>query len=190
MSYIMNDTAKKVLLAVGAVLILVLALFGLPGKEDGMLGAGDSFQSSSFNLIGSSTASSTLTNLYGGTSSTSVNVRGYPNISITGSYTPKSHGSAIYLLVERSLDNGTNFQPYSVLVPGTTQVPVYAAGASSTSGIPFLVPGAGTGGSTSGTAIDFSFDISLAADRMRVQVKESSTSTYGLLRLQGVASSN
>ena len=187
----MNDLHKRLIGIGGAILLAVLAVLGGASKvEETVLGAGDAFQSLSFNLVGTTSTPSTITNLYAGTSSTKVNVRGYPNVSLVGSYTPKSYGSAIYILVERSIDNGASFQPYSVLVPGTTQIPVYAAGASSTSGIPFLVPGAGTGSAVSGTAIGFSFDLSLAADRMRVSVKESTTSTYGTLSLEGLASSN
>lgn len=187
----MNDLQKRLIGIGGAILLAILAVIGGANKvEETVMGAGDAFQSQSISLIGTTSTPSTLTSAYGGTSSTAIRVRGYPNISLVGSYTPKSYGSAIYILLERSIDNGASFQPYSVLVPGTTQVPVYADGASSTSGIPFLIPGAGTGSAASGTAIGFSFDVSLAADRMRVSVKESTTSTYGTLNLQGLVSSN
>lgn len=138
--------------------------------------------------IGSVTSPVTLTTSYAGASSTTILAMGLPNITIAGTYTPKSHGSQVLMLLERSVDNGVSFQPYTVLEPQSTQTLVHANGTGTTSGIPFVFPSTNT--SASGTALGFSFDMSVVADYIRFSAREATTSTAGTFSLRTVFTSN
>lgn len=189
----MNEQQKRIALIGGllAVLILGVVLLRWPRSGDGSeLGHGGPFESINYvDAIGSAASPATITSQYGNTTSTEMNSVGLPNVVFGGSYTPKSYGSQLFLLLERSLDGGTTYKPYAVLGPTTTSTIVYVDGASSTAGIPFIIP-TGTGIATSGTAINFTFDLTLVADRIRIRAKESTTSTRGTLNLQAILSSN
>lgn len=158
--------------------------------ESEEFGSGSAFESIYYNAIGTPTAASTLTQVFENTSSTVVMAKGLNNIVIAGEYTPTSEDSLLYIEVERSLDSGTTFLPYSVLQPFPTQTLVYSNGAATTGteAIPFTIPGGET--SVSGTAIGFSFDLTMAADYLRVSLKESTTSTAGSAFIQLLLNSN
>ena len=143
--------------------------------------------------IGTAASPSTLTSVYNGASTTVQNISGLPNIVIAGTYLPKSYGSNILIQLERSLDDGATFFPYSTLTPDTTSTVINTTGASSTAGTPFVLPadvGEVLYTTVSGTAITFSWDLTLAAQWLRVKVKENTTSTFGTLNLQTYFTSN
>lgn len=184
--------SKRFLAAVGAVLLFLGGLvsrYAPPVDQNADLGHGGAFESVNYvAAIGTSASPATLTTAYSGASSTPMTAMGLPNMTIAGTYTPRSYGSKALLLLERSIDNGATYQPYTVLEPRSTDVLVYTSGSSTTSGIPFIIPG--TGGSTSGTAIGFSFDLSVVADFIRLSAKEMTTSTAGTISVRSVLTSN
>jgi len=182
---------QKILILVAGILVIVGVIFavGIASRNDNdpqQFGSGGPFESVGYSAaIGSATAPATLTAAYTGASTTPMISRGLPNVVLAGRYTPASYGSTMSLRVERSIDNGVTYQPYSVLSYGTTSTQVYS---DPTNGIPYVVGTPGT--SASGTAIGFSFDLTLAADYIRVSALESTTSTAGVVYLQTQLSSN
>lgn len=186
-----NQMLKRTLAILSLVAVAIVGVFALRSPTEMQLGSGGPFESINYPAaIGTASSPSTLTTAYAGASSTVILARGLPNVTIAGSYTPRSHGSAAYLLLERSIDEGTTFKPYTVISPTANDIDVYTNGTSTTSGIPFLIPGTGIGGATSGTAITFSFDLTAPADYIRVSAKEFTTSTAGTLNVQLQLSSN
>lgn len=161
-------------------LLGVLLLGGVLLKNTNSFGAGVPTQvrRDFVESIGTSAAPSTLTTSYVGTSSTAYSIGGLHNFVFSGSYLPKSHGSQVYLLVERSLDEGVTYRPYETLNVGNNSVQINTGGSSSTNGTPFII---GTASTTSGTAISFDFDLSMVTDYIRIQAKEDTTSTAGTL---------
>lgn len=156
-----------------------------------VLGSGGAFEHTYYDAIGTSASPSTLTAAFNSNSSTVVLAAGLNNVVLGGTYTPKTTNANAYIKVERSLDNGSTYLPYSVLQALPTQTLVYSDSFATTtsSAAPFTIPGDGT--STSGTAITFSFDLTLAADYLRVSIAEQNgTSTPGTAHLQILLNSN
>lgn len=176
-----------------AVLVIIAGIFAwnVQNKttEQTSLGHGGTFSSINYAAIGTPASPRTLTNSYNGASSTVLLTNGMPNIVIGGKYTPKSYGSNAYILLERSLDGGSTFVPYQTLTAESSDVLVNTSG-TSTTGTPFIVPGNNLYGSTSGTPIFFSFDVSLVADYIRISARETSTSTLGTIYVQSISQSN
>ena len=189
----MNTTQKQLALAVGLG-ILILLVGGVIGKTffvPSSLGHGGAYESANYpQMIGSASVPATITSDYNGASSTIKLVGGQPNAVFGGTFTPKSYGSKLYLLVQRSIDDGATFLPYDVISVRSTSTVIYTSGASSTQGIPFVIPDGGDTLSASGTSIGFSFDLTAAADYIRVFAKEDTTSTEGTLNVQMQTSSN
>lgn len=187
------NTKQRLIAGIVVAILAVLGIGYLWGEQQSsqVLGHGGAFASINFNdAIGSSSSPRTLTNSYGGTSSTVLLTNGLPNISVGGRYTPKSQGSKLYILMERSLDNGSTFVPYGTLLASSTAVFVNTNGSSTTNGTPFILPAGNSDVSTSGTAIGFSFDLTLVGDYIRISAKEDTTSTAGTLYLNAIAESN
>lgn len=184
--------SKRTFAAIGAVLLFLGGLvsrYALPADQGAELGHGGALESVNYvAAIGSASSPATLTTAYSGASSTPMTAMGLPNMTVAGTYTPRSHGSQMLLLLERSIDNGATYQPYNILEPRSTDVLVYTSGSSTTAGIPFIIPG--TTGAASGTAIGFSFDLSVVADFIRLSAKEMTTSTAGTLSVRSVLTSN
>lgn len=149
-------------------------------------GVSGSYELTGYNAIGSSSSPSTLssTTTYSNTSSSALMVKGMPNIAFAVQYTPKSYGSSVYILLERSIDNGATFFPYGTLTTESADTLVNSSGTRSTAGTPFVIPGNDVGTATSGTTIKISWDLSLVADYIRLSAKESTTSTFGTLSTQ------
>lgn len=185
-----NKNVKLLIGGVAIAIILFVGWFFLTPKSEQALGHGGPFESINYaTAIGSSASPATLTTAYAGASSTILLAEGLPNISIAGTYLPKSYGSRLYLLIERSIDKGVTYVPYVTLTPESTDVLVNTSGTSTTNGSPFVVPG-NSNTAASGTAIGFSFDVTLAADYIRLSAKESTTSTAGTLNAQALLTSN
>jgi len=188
-----NKYAKWGMLVLLAFAVLFLVLRVITPRNQPVLGLGGYFEGLNYNAIGTATVPVTLTNSYtaaGSASSTQMGSLGLPNISVSGEYTPKSYGSVAYILVERSIDGGVSYQPYQTITPEVADVLLNTNGSSTTNGSPFIVPGNALFTSASGTAIGFSFDVSLVADYVKIFVKESTTSTAGVFYAQVKATSN
>lgn len=194
----MFDTLFKRIFAVvfGALALITVGLMAfsrLPSQapvQDVQFGHGGPLESINYvAAIGSAASPATLTTSYNGASSTPILAVGLPNITIAGTYTPRSYGSQMFLLIERSIDNGATYQPYTVLEPRATDVLIYSNGTGTSAGIPFTFPSS-QAFSASGTSIGFSFDISLVADYLRFSIKESTTSTAGRASLRSVLTNN
>lgn len=180
-------------IALGAALLVLVGAnagwFFRSSPDVAALGSGGPFESDNYpNAIGSSASPSTLTSSYNGTSSTVILAGGHPNVVLGGTYTPKSFGSKMYLRLERSIDNGVSFLPYGVLSYGATSTAVYMNGASSTNGVPYIIPSGFD--SASGTQYTFSFDLTLSADYIRLSAKEDTTSTAGTVNVKALLTSN
>lgn len=147
------------------------------------LGSPNTIADRNFIALGTST-SSPLTLTTGYATSSVLKMLGLSNIVIAGQYTPKTYGSTLYIIIERSIDNGQTYWPYDTVTPAATQISVYNQGLVTTSSfaVPIVIPSAGV--SASGTAMDFSLDTSLAGDYMRISVKEVTTSTAGTAYIQ------
>lgn len=176
-----SQYAKSAL--VGAI-IVVLAIVGVkivPEKSI-KLGTVETISDRTYlDAFGTASSSATLTSTYA--TSTSLRVQGLSNVVLAGTYTPKSYGSTLFLVIERSIDYGKNFYPYQVITPSTDRVSVWSNGfVTSSRGVPFMIPGSGS--AASGTAMTFSFDTTLAADYIRILAKESTTSTAGTFNVQ------
>lgn len=142
-------------------------------------------QSTRYNALGSAASPVTLNTTFNSNSSTMMLSRSLSHVAFAGTYTPKTTNAVMYLKLERSLDSGVTFYPYSELQVTPTQVLVYSDSfaTSTSSAAPFLIPGDGT--STSGTDIGFSWDMEIAADFLRVSLAENNgTSTPGTANLQ------
>lgn len=172
---------NKILLA----LVVVLCVFGLYGVYKSLsggvsqeFGAITPTQSARYTLFTTSTLTTGYTGA-GAVSSTNIFGKHLSNIAIGGSYVPKSHGSVLQILVERSLDNGVTYKPYNVLEVQNDEILVHTSG---TAGMPFTIPGSGT--AASGTTIGFDFDLTMIADYIRISAKETTTSTAGTVTAQ------
>jgi hypothetical protein len=189
---------KRILIVAGAVILAVIvavfAIRTIRSLRTAVLGSGGPMTVNDYpTAIGTVAVPLTLTSSYtagGSASSTALLNEGLPNTVISGTYTPKSYGSVLYLLVSRSVDGGSTYKPYSVLSPEAGDVLVYTNGTSTTTGIPFVIPGTGIGTAASGTAITFSYDLTMAGDYLKVAAKEYTTSTYGTANVQVQVSSN
>lgn len=133
------------------------------------------------------------------TISTVKNITELPNFVFGGVYTPKNYGSRIYILVERSIDKGVTYYPYSTITPETNDILINTSGTTTPAGVaiagsPFVIPGNAIGTAASGTPIYFSYDLTAAADYIRISAVEAVTSTdrntLGTLWLQSYFTSN
>lgn len=190
-----NEFSQRIVFVILGVIVACTVYFLFSQKNQNTeLGHGGPLEITGYpTAIGTAASPATLTSSYNGASTTLQNVGGLPNIVLGGTYTPKSYGSNILIMVERSLDHGATFFPYSTITPQTTSTIINTNGASSTAGTPFVFPadsGAVIATSPSGTAVTFSWDMTLAADYLRVKVKENTTSTFGTLNLQTYFTSN
>lgn len=166
----------------GSLLAISLSISSLKVNQNGKFGTVNLISDRYYeDVFGTPVASGTLSGVY--SVSTPLRILGLSNVVIGGTWTPRSYGSVLYLQIERSLDNGVTYVPYDTITPSTDRISVYNNGfVTSSVGIPFQVPGAGT--SASGTTQTFSFDTTLAADYIRVGVKENTTSTAGTAYVQ------
>lgn len=190
----MTYIQTRILETVGCIVVGILLIFGvlrsIQPSQTINYGHGGPLESINYpSAIGSAASPSTLTTAYTGASSTTILAEGLPNIVVAGSYLPKSFGSRMYMLVERSIDKGATYEPYMTLTPETSDVLVNSSGSSTTNGSPFIIPGNSTT-AASGTSIGFSFDLTLVADYVRISAKESTTSTAGTLNAQMLLTSN
>lgn len=171
------DIAKQNKIIIAIVLIWFLAsLYLLFGKTQSF-GASGLTQSARYNIMGTSAAPLTLSSALtgaGSASSTGRLTKGMPNLSLTGTYTPKTYGAYMQLLVYRSIDDGATYEPYNTLEVKSTDILVHTSG---TTGLLFTIPGSGT--AASGTAINYGFDLTMVADYVKVAAKEITTSTAG-----------
>lgn len=156
--------------------------------QEANLGSGGSFETATTFLIGNAVSGTTLTSSYNAVSSTATVISSQPNVAFFVGYKPQAYGSQLFLLLERSPDMGVTWYGYDVIQPTATATLVYVAGASSTAGIPFAIPGNGI--LTSGVTTTASFDITLGAGLFRISAKESTTSTKGILYLSSFSASN
>lgn len=171
-----NPLKKGNLLVPLIALVILLVVGGLYSQRD-RFGAMNPTQNARYNILGTSASPITLTSAYTGAGSASTTARlmkSMPNVVVSGTYTPKSHGSVLQVLVERSIDDGVTYQPYNLLELNSNEVLVHTSG---TTGIPFRIPGSGT--AASGTAMNFSFDLTMAGDYVKISAKETTTSTAG-----------
>lgn len=163
-----------------AVLVLIFSVFNQKKQE---FGASVPTQIARYALF----TTSTLTNAYTGSGAVSTTGRlakSFGNVAFSGVYQSNTTGAKAMILLERSLDDGVTYQPYQTMTPETADVLINTSGSGTSSGSPFIIPG--TGASASGTnPIPFSWDLSLAADYVRVSVKEVSSSTGSVLVTPG-----
>ena len=196
----MTDPSRQrriITFCVGAAVILFIGWFlfarNTVKQATDSFGGGMNFERTAALAIGSSTASSTLTASLGGGSASSspILTKGFPNMVIAGSYLPQSYGSKMFIYILRSLDNGTTYKPYDVIESSADDVLVHVsstAGSVTGYGTPFSIPGVGA--SASGTSISFSYDLTLAADYVRILVSEVTTSTAGQAHVQLLLNTN
>lgn len=173
-------TKSKILVAVGAV-VVALVLFAAFSNQK-TFGALTPTQTVRYSLV----SSSTLSNAYTGAGSVSTTARlakSLSNVAIGGVYVPRTTGSKMLILIERSIDDGVTYQPYQTITPESADILINTSGSSSSIGSPFIVPGNGV--STSGTSIGFSADFTLAADYLRFSAKEVSSSSGSVLVTPG-----
>lgn len=184
----MTNFQKKI--AWGTVIASCI-LFGLVmyfwPRDQQSLGHGGPLETADTFLIGTVSSGTTLSTSYGTVSSTRVYIGSQPNVAFFVGYKPRTFGSNLYLLLERSPDSGVSWYPYNVIQPTATSTLVFSQGASSTAGIPFVYPGSGQ--LTANVTSTFSFDVTLAAGLFRISAKEDTTSTAGILYLQSYSSS-
>ena len=189
----MNNQKLLIGSVVAIALLLIAGLFLGYRKHNGELAFGTSGAGYSSVHYNSLVATSTLTSSYtaaGSVSSSRIAIDGYPNVVLSGVYTPASYGSIAYILIQRSIDGGATYKPYATITPESADVLVNSNGSSTSGGSPFLVPGNALFSSASGTAINFSWDLTMIADFVKVQVKELTTSTAGTMSLQLMAGTN
>lgn len=161
----------------------------MKNRGEGFFGGGLTSPDRNYiDAFGTAASPYTLTNTY--VTSSRLKILGLANVAFAGTYTPRSYGSVSYILVERSIDNGQNYYPYATITPETGDVLLNTSGTSTTSGSPFIVPGNVLFTAASGTAIPYSFDISLAADYVRVSTKEVTTSTAGTINIEVMSVNN
>ena len=188
----MTNQTKKILIGGGVLAILaIVGAYVFPRSPQGELGHGGPLEMIPYtSAIGSVASPTTVaTTTYNNASTTLMNVGGLPNLAFNVGYTPKSYGSRLYVLLERSFD-GTNFYPYATITPETGDVLINTSGTGTTAGIPFVIPGNSIGTSASGTRIATSWDLTLAASYVRISAKEVSTSTAGTMNLEAYFTSN
>jgi len=190
----MNEFIKKYelpLILVGICLVIAAAAQVISGNK--LFGAASDTDIVRYNAIGTTSVPLTLNRSFtggGAVSSSALLVRGMPNLAFAVGYLPKSQGSKAYLLLERSIDNGTTFFPYESLTVSSTEIQVNTNGTSTTNGTPFVFPKGLTDVSTSGTLIKADWDMTLVADYIKISLKEDTTSTAGTVYVQTMFSSN
>lgn len=185
-----NPTHKKYALLLVPIVLLVGIYLANQLARQNKFGAGvpSQIRRDSIDSVGTEATPINLTSGYtgaGSASSSVMAVNGLSNFVFSGKYTPKSHGSIMHLLVERSLDGGSTYRPYNVIEVQSDEVLVHTSG---TNGIPFTIPGSGT--SVSGTAMEFDFDLTMVADYIKVSAKETTTSTAGTVYIRTNIHSN
>src|SRR3990167_1746585 len=128
------------------VVVAVIAIIGYKLLEKPAFGAIVPTQSTRYNAIGSASSPVTLNTTFNSNSSTMMLSRSLSHVVFAGTYTPKTTNAVMYLRLERSLDSGTTFYPYSELQVTPTQILVYSDSfaTSTSSAAPFLIPGDGT----------------------------------------------
>jgi hypothetical protein len=115
----------------------------------------------------------------GSVSSSAMIIRGMAKYAMNVAYTPKSFGSSLLLLVERSNDHDcTTYYPLSNAIETTDRTNIYNTGVTSTMGTPFVM-GGNSGVYASGTTQYASFDFDGIGGCMKVSAKEVTTSTAG-----------
>lgn len=165
---------KKNIVIISVILVVVvgaITYFAWPKKEQPLTITGSGLtERTSYDAIGTATASSTLTTAYAG--NRKVLLTGYlENIHLSIDYAPGADNSYASVLIETSNDNGTTYFPVANKSVGTQSILIYNEDAAGTNAIPLIIPGDMT--STSGTAYRASTDFDLVADHVRISAKES-----------------
>lgn len=175
----MKNRILLALAVVGTIVLLYLAFFYRSEK----FGAIVPTQTSRYSLF----ASSTLSNAYTGATAVSTTGRlskSLVNVALAGAYQANTTGAKAMILIERSIDDGLTYYPYHTITYETSGILMNTSGSSSSIGSPLIVPGIGA--STSGTAVGFSSDFTIAADYLRFSAKEVSSSTGSVLTTPGI----
>jgi hypothetical protein len=192
-----ENKIRLISVGIGAVVLCAILflwkIYQLPSQPQ-QLGHGGPLESINYPAaIGTATVPISTSSTYtgaGSASSSAILATGLPNLVLAGTYTPKSFGSNLLIQVQRSIDNGNTYEPYMTITPESGDVLVNSSGTSTTNGSPFIVPGNNLFRATSGTAIGFSFDLTLVADYIKILTKEQTTSTFGTINVQALLTSN
>lgn len=184
----MNPYVKLVLAVLGsAVLGLAVWLFVPFAFQTMQQGSGADAEAVYYQMIGTTSTGATVTSVYASTTSGGKDVAGKPNGVLSVTYTPNFYGSSLFLLLEKSIDPwcDTYFPESfaaSTTAAATDRYPIFTAGASSTTGIPYTFPTGFT--AASGTTYSFAVPVYSVAQCLKLSAKESTTGTKGLLRAQ------
>lgn len=170
-----KSAMRVMLIILFVVLVVFLFIYKNNNNEDQLL-SGQTYERVSYDAIGTASSPTTTNSVYGGNTKTIVS-GGLENLHLDIRYTPASHNSVLYVLIEGSNDNGTTYFPMGSKSVGTTDVKLYSEGVSSTVGIPITFPGDST--TASGTLYSSMIDFDLVADHVKISAKESTTSTKG-----------
>ena len=138
-------------------------------------------------LIGTASASSTLTATYTDNAATSTYTKFMENLHLDIEYRPQQASRYAYVLIEVSNDEGTTWFPVGTKVIGTTQTDLHIQDLDGNDGSPIIIPGDKT--STAGAIHRGAIDMDIVADSFRIFAKESGSSAFGGLYVRGTLSS-
>lgn len=186
----MKSENKKSVLRIGlivavaaAVLVAAILIRGNDNNNlepDQKLG-GQTYERASYNIFGTASSSTGPGFRYADNQKTLLS-GGLENLHLDISYTPSTTDAVLYVLVEGSNDDGVTFFPMSTKTVGTTDIKMYTEGATSTVGIPILVPGDST--SVAATELKGAIDFDMVADHVRISIQEDTTANEGLVYIR------
>lgn len=153
----------------------------LPGTSTG--------EKTSYDLIGTATASTSPTATYASSTKT-IYTNYLENMHLDIAYTSATNTKYLLILVEGSNDGGQTFFPLSTETVTSDEINLYAKDLNGNVGIPIVFPGDKT--TTSSVEYKGQKDLDNLAEYTRISVKESgtySTSTAGGVYIRGTFSS-
>lgn len=174
--------AKKISAVLGAILLIIVVSLSAPRVlrkfDNGALG-GNTFDRTSYDAVGTASASTTLVSL---TSTSTLTQKvfytyGLENLHLDMQYTPATSSAYLVVQVEGSNDDGTTYFPLSAKQVNSGNITLFATSTVNLSGIPILFPG--TLFAVSGTQYSGMFDSDMVADHVRITARENATSGFG-----------
>ncbi len=164
---------SKILLTIAVIAAVMVGAYFV-GQKKNPLGISGGYQRTSYDVIGTASASSSLTTVFSDTRKT-LTIPKLENLHLDIQYTPSSTNNYAHILVEGSNDEGTTWFPMSTKVIGTTEIDMFVEDGSGNVGIPIIIPGDKTSVAT--TQYSGMIDFDIVAEQVRISAKENSAAS-------------
>lgn len=171
-----------------SMVVIALGVLYLVGRQNNNQTVGNAVAPSkqSYDIIGSSSASTTINTTYASSTATIV-AKDFSQLHLDVNFRPATPTVYAQILIEASNDEGTTFFPYAIANASTSSVSLVVKDSAGNIGVPFELPGDHT--TVSSTVYKAGFNITdLAADQIRISAKTSSAT--GTMYLRATLQSN